>query len=248
MRYKKDSIRPTYNIQGIPFAVKAEDITEEGYFKGIASPFGGEPDSHGDVIVKGAFNETIMQGGRNGTGIAMLYQHNPSEPVGTWPVLKETNEGLYCEGQLELELEEGRKCRTRLKKNLIKGLSIGYDIPRDVDGNWESDAVEIKEDSNGRYIRYLKKLILWEISLVTFPAAISARVTNIKSFQNCRTKRDYERTLRDSGLSKASAQHIVSLMNLRDSEVDRETNAKNYNELEYLLAEFEKRNAIRSDF
>ena len=36
-----------------PFEIKSDDIQESGIFKGYGSMFGGEPDSYGDIVMKG---------------------------------------------------------------------------------------------------------------------------------------------------------------------------------------------------
>ena len=48
--------------------IKAE---ESGYFKGYASTFGGDPDSYGDIVLQGAFLESIASGGRNKSGVGI---------------------------------------------------------------------------------------------------------------------------------------------------------------------------------
>jgi len=192
----------------VPFAVKADEIEESGLFRGYGSTFGGEPDSYRDVVLPGAFKKTIERGGRNGTGIALLYQHDSRDPIGIWEELVEDKKGLRVVGQLIREIPSGDKAYHLLKKKAIRGLSIGYDPV----------TYERNEEKN---IRYLKEVDLWEISLVTFPANLGANVTGIKQLlQQAKTERELENALRDSGhFSKADAQHIISLCKhtLRDS-------------------------------
>ena len=70
-------------------------------------------------------------------------------------------------------------------------------------------------------MRCLKKLSLWEISIVGEPANTDAKITEVKNnptkfytvteLQNIVTKRDYERLLRDSGVfSKEAAVFLAS--------------------------------------
>ena len=44
----------------VPLEIKADDVGDDGTFKGYGSTFGGMPDSHGDIIVEGAFHDTII--------------------------------------------------------------------------------------------------------------------------------------------------------------------------------------------
>jgi len=238
---------PPYDILGLPLEVKSEDIEDNGKFKGWGGTFGGAPDAHGDVIVKGAFKETLANNGRNGNGIALLYQHKSDEPIGVWTKLEELDKGLYVEGELDLEVQRARETYSLLKKGAIKGLSIGYDIARLPNGRRDPEAYEYVEQGES-IIRFLKKLVLWEISLVTFPANIRATVTGVKMFEGCNTERDWENALRESGLSKQAAQLIISKMrpSLRESGTPGEGDSSA--ELEQVLAELRKRNQSTRDF
>jgi HK97 family phage prohead protease len=234
---------PSYSIMGLPLDVKAEDIDESGGFKGWGSTFGGNPDAHGDIIVKGAFKDTIAEGGRNRNGIAMLYQHNPREPIGIWTKLEELDKGLYVEGELILDVQTAKEAFSLMRRGAIKGLSIGYDIPRLENGMRDPDAYEIVEKGDS-WIRFLKRLELWEISLVTFPANIGANVTTVKDFENCRTERDWERALREAGLSNSQAKMVVK--QIRPSLREAGEN-KNDEFAQMLLQGLQKRNQNLSD-
>ena len=192
----------------VPFEIKAEDMDETGLFQGYGSTFGGTPDAYRDVIMPGAFSKSLAKGGRNKSGVALLWQHRSDEPVGVWEELVENKKGLKVTGQLIREVPTGDKAYHLLKQGAVKGLSIGYDTI-------------VHEWDDKKKIRYLKEVDLWEISLVTFPANIRATVTGIKELlQQATTERELEKALRDSDVfSKADAQHIISLCKavLRDS-------------------------------
>lgn len=199
----------------IPFEIKAEDITNEGRFIGLGSTFGGKPDDGGDIIKFGAFKKTIEAGGRNENGIAMLSQHGHFDlnPVGIWESLIEMPKGLKVQGLLALQdggTQLAKETHILMKMGALKGLSIGFDIPRDENFEPLPGTVEIRT-RNGKRQRILKELILWEISPVTFPMNRGATITNVKDFTNCKTAREFENTLRESGLSKNSAQYVVML-------------------------------------
>lgn len=190
----------------VPFEVKADEVEESGIFKGYGSTFGGKPDVHGDIVVQGAFSNTLAAGGRNGTGIAMLWVHRSDEPIGNWLELAEDKKGLRVVGQLIREVPTGDKAYHLLKKGAIKGLSIGYDTV-------------IHEFDDKKKLRYLKEIDLWEISLVTFPANTRATVTVVKMLEEAKTVREIEDALRESGHSKGEAQQMISVLkaSLRDS-------------------------------
>lgn len=191
----------------VALEVKASDIKEDGTFKGHGSLFDKTPDSYGDIIARGAFSETLANGGRNKTGIAMLWQHYSDRIPGVWLSLAEDKKGLPVEGQLALKTTLGNDVYEIMKLGaelgtFKLGLSIGYDakdfeymIPKDGD----------------RKIRILKKVELWEISLVTFPAKIGAMVSTVKTIEDAKTERELEKALREVGLSKSAAQYVVKL-------------------------------------
>jgi len=185
----------------VPFEIKG--VAEDGTFSGYGSTFGGTPDSYGDVMVEGCFSDTILAGGRNGNGIAMLYQHNPEEPIGTWEQISVNKKGLKVEGRLVRGVQRADETHLLLKAGAMKGLSIGYNT---LEYSW----------NKGKTIKYLEKVDLWEISPVTFPANTRATITGVKSLiENAQNERELEQGLRESGLSAAAAKYIISLMDTK---------------------------------
>ena len=198
----------------VPF--EKNDIQDSGIFTGYGSTFGGKPDSYGDIIAPGAFSESIAKNGRGGMGIAMLYQHDHTQPIGIWKSIAQDKKGLVMEGQLVMEVQQARETHALMKAGALKGLSIGFDMPRDESGKIAEDAIEINEKKR---TQLLKRINLWEVSPVTFAANTRARVTGVKNLQEAITARDMEKALRDSGLSKSEALYMVKLCKsgLRDS-------------------------------
>lgn len=184
------------------FEFEAKGVSEEGVFSGYASTFGGSPDSHGDIIVEGAFRDSLIHGGRNGTGIAMLWQHDSAKPIGVWTGLAENARGLKVSGNLAINTSLGKDVYELMKMGAVKGLSIGFGID-DYDKDVEYD--------DKKRTRKLKKVNLWEISPVTFPANTRANITSVKSMiETAQNERELEKALRDV-MSVSSAKYIVSL-------------------------------------
>jgi HK97 family phage prohead protease len=197
---------------------KKEDGTETGemIFSGYGAVFGNK-DSYGDVIVKGAFKETLRESKRSGNWPAMLLQHggwgmsaSDLMPCGIWLDMEEDDIGLKVEGKLA-DTERGREAYGLLKmtpRPAITGLSMGY-IPKEF-------VLGTKPDEPRRT---LKKVELVEVSLVTFPANDKARVSQVKSDL---TIRDAEAALRDVGFSQSEAKAIVAggFKNLPQRDVD----------------------------
>lgn len=166
-------------------------------------------DAYGDVIEPGAFAAWLsdVKAGRQ-PWPAMLSQHGAwgmtaedLTPVGAWLDLSEDGHGLAVEGELA-DIERGRDLYTLMKmkpRPAIKGLSIGY-IPKE----WE----ERTKPNDPR--RRLKRIDVMEISPVTFPANIKAKVTNVKSIEQLVSIGDCEDFLRAGGMSKSQAVAFIS--------------------------------------
>jgi HK97 family phage prohead protease len=136
----------------------------DGAIEGYASLFG-EVDQARDMVMPGAFTQTLKQRGLR--KIPMLFQHDPSEPVGVWLELKEDWRGLRARGRLIPDVTRARELLSLLKAGAVDGLSIGY---RTVRG---------QIDPKSR-VRRLYQVDLWEISIVTFPLLNGARVSAVK--------------------------------------------------------------------
>jgi len=184
--------------------VKAEDVKEDGTFKGYASTFGGDPDSYGDIIAPGAFTETLTKNGYGGNGIKMLWQHDTKQPIGVWTTIREDNKGLYVEGKLAIKTIPGNDSFELLKLGAVNTMSIRFNT-------------KVAEWNEEEETRTLKEVDLWEISLVTFPANVSATITAVKAAVedielSLDNPRKLESLLRDAnGLSQKAAKLIVSL-------------------------------------
>lgn len=196
-----------------PLEIKKEDVKDDGFFKGYGSTFMGAPDSYGDVVAPGAFQKTISKGGRNGTGIACLWQHMAACPLGIYSVMQEDAKGLYLEGMVDTTAcPNGINVHRAMKMGSVRGLSIGFNT---LQYDWDEK----------KKIRTLKEVELWEVSLVTFPANVKAGVTGVKSILEARNERELEDALREAGLSREAAKYVVSLTKsgLREAGANQET-------------------------
>lgn len=171
---------------------------DAGVFSGLGAVFGNE-DFGGDVIVKGAFDDTLTDWqSRNAKGQRMpiLWQHDTDEPMGPWVDVKSVDAGLMAEGELLIETDPlAKRAHGLMKSGALTGLSIGYGVPK---GGFEYDGE----------VRYLKRIKLYEISLVTFPMNDDARIDAVKAGDL--TERDLERVLtRDARLSRSVARQLM---------------------------------------
>ncbi len=136
-------------------------LAEGARIEGYASLFG-KVDQGGDVVERGAYAASLAELKRAGRGVKLLWQHDPTQPIGIWDEVREDDRGLYVKGRLLTEVARGREAASLIEAGAIDGLSIGYRTVR-----------SSKADS-GR--RVLSEIELWEVSLVTFPMLPDARI------------------------------------------------------------------------
>ena len=207
------------NITELKFAEgDAETMTFEGY----GAVFG-NVDAYGDVISPGAFADTLAESHKSGNWPSMLSQHggfgmtaDDMTPIGVWTDISEDGKGLKVKGRLA-DTPRGKEIYTLLKmepRPAINGLSIGYRIK------------EFTQRTNpDEPRRTLKKLDLIEISPVTFPANGKARISAVKSIDDLGGVADIETYLRDAGMSRKEAKHLIAKIkgvDLREAEASKQ--------------------------
>lgn len=182
----------------IPFEIKS--ISDSGAFTGYGSVFGVK-DSYSDIVIKGAFTNSLNQWKEKGRLPALLWQHKMDEPIGYYTKMVEDENGLYLEGQLLIDDDPlAKRAHAHMRAKSLSGLSIGY-VLNDYDYDKEKSAF------------ILKDIDLWEVSVVTFPANDEARIDNVKSIfesGDIPPPREIERVLRDVGLSRTQAKAFMS--------------------------------------
>lgn len=191
--------------------------TGEMTFSGYGAVFG-NVDSGGDLILKGAFKDTLREAKKTGSWPAMLIGHggwgvgaDDMMPVGIWIGMEEDDTGLKLDGKLA-DTVRGREAYALMKmtpRPAISGLSIGYRAKEFTIGT-----------KLGEPPRTLKKVELVEVSLVTFPMNDKSRVQSVKS--DGLNIRIAEQALRDAGFSRTEAKAILATgfkaVPLRDAE------------------------------
>lgn len=153
------------------FKFKIKQIDEQGTFTGHASVFN-NIDEQDDIMAPGAFTKTV----RERKKFPLFWSHRIEDlPVGGATV-QEDEEGLFVDGKLKLEIQRARELYELLKEEIVVGLSIGYKV---VKSDWK--------ELNGKRIRVIKEVKLYEISLTTFPANERAVITGVKEINNVGT-------------------------------------------------------------
>lgn len=170
--------------------IKAVGEEGSGEFEGYGSVFG-VVDSYNDIVVKGAFEDSLKEYGMP----KLLLQHSTWMVGGKWLEAREDEKGLWLKGQLNLEVQSAREVYALMKQGAINGLSIGY-------RTLEEEINRVTGENT------IKKVRLYEVSIVTFPANEAATVTGVKSAPA--TVREFEKFLREAGYSKEEAKLIAS--------------------------------------
>lgn len=188
------------------FALKLDEVSEDGTFVGYGSIFG-NLDSYGEVVEPGAFTRSLARHAKEKSKPLLLWQHRSDQPLGVWEALEEDAKGLKGTGRLLKGVRQADEAYILMKAGAIQGLSIGY------------REIKVEPDGNNRR---LKELDLLEISIVSFPANRRASITAVKSERMeefARRLRDgepmpvkeFEDILREAGVPKAMAVQIASV-------------------------------------
>lgn len=171
-------------------AAELKAVGDEGEFEGYGSVFG-VVDSYNEIVEKGAFLESLDKHGMP----KLLLQHSSWMVGGIYTEAREDDKGLFVKGKLNLEVQSAREAYALLKQGAISGLSIGF-------------RTLIEEVNKVTGVVHIKKVRLYEVSIVTFPANEAATVSAVKSAPG--SIREFEKFLRDGGYSQEDAKLIAS--------------------------------------
>lgn len=193
------------------FLLEIKGITEESeyfIFEGYASTFN-NIDYGNDVVIRGAFSDSLSKNSQ----VPILWGHRMDYfPLGVTIELYEDNKGLFVKAKLPKADPRITSVIAQMKIGSIREMSIGYFVE------------DYEINKNG--IRELKKINLFEISLVTKAMNSQALVTGFKSFE---TLRDIEQTLKANGFSNNEAKTLISKIkefsNQRDAGEDNQRDA-----------------------
>jgi len=210
-----------------PFEIESTKEAEvDGQKFGIVKGYGattGNIDNGFDRIMKGAFKETLANYEAMGKQIPMRYQHG--QTIGGWPVFKENRKGLYVEGNINLGVQSGMDAYLLAKQGVVDSMSIGY---RATDSEWVNEKVaEIDGVDITKYIRNIKKLKLFEVSVLDIPMNDQAVISSVKS---CESITDISKLLKSKGLSNKEANEIIYFIKSlvrNDTDPSEEMKARN---------------------
>lgn len=167
------------------------DDRSVGVIRGIASSFD-NVDLQGDRMLPGAFKQSIKKFKKSNKLVPMLSGHSMDKVIGGFDPakMKETANGLWVEGQIDLDTQRGKEDFSLMKKGFMTGLSIGGFI----------DPADIEMKSDGT--RDIKNFIMMEISVTPIPANEEAQVEEVKG---ATTFKDYALMSEDTEWEKSKA-------------------------------------------
>ena len=158
-----------HKYKEFPMQKSADDAgTISGYF----STYDRTPDSYGDVIAKGAFTETIEKRKESGHPFPLCWNHDLDQIIGSVNPddIQDTDKGpLMTASFFNSPLAQEK--REIVKSGVVYQFSFAYDI-------LEAGPVELE---NGIKANELKKLDLFEVSIVPIPANQNAVMTEVKA-------------------------------------------------------------------
>ena len=160
------------------FELKAGD---NGIVEGYASTWTKTPDSYGDIVIKGAFTETLKKRKVTGHPFPLCFNHDFDQIIGAVAEAEEDDFGLKIKASF-LNTALAQEKRELVKEGIVWQFSFAYSVL----GSEEPTAEEKKQ---GIYQK-LTKLDLYEVSLVPVPANQTAIVTEIKNDGEAQVKEE----------------------------------------------------------
>ena len=146
----------------------------EGEFEAYASTFTREPDSYGDVVAKGAFGDSLKEWADSGQVLPVLFGHRFDDPdynIGGVVEAAEDDHGLKIRGQLDLDSPKAAQVHRLMKAKRIGQMSFAFDT-------LDAGSVELED---GRKANELRKLKLYEVSVVPIGANQDTEILAVKS-------------------------------------------------------------------
>lgn len=153
------------------------DISD-GSFRALASSFGTLINAEVGLtmMMPGCFTKTLKE---RRQAIKLLMYHDTSRPCGVVKKAWEDIEGLMVDAKLS-STREGKEALEMLRDGSIDRVSIGFNVTK-------YDLVDI----NKEIVRRVHEAMLWEVSLVVFPADPNAVVTEVASRKKADVDKHY---------------------------------------------------------
>lgn len=176
--------------KSVNFEIKSVGDGESHSIEAYAATFHREPDSYGDVIRKGAFENTLKEWKESGNVIPLLFGHRMDDPlmnIGSVTSAEEDETGLKISATFDMENERGAYVYKLVKEKRLTKLSFAFEVLDEAEVTLE-DGVKANE---------LRELSIYEVSLVPVPANSHATVQSVKSEKQLDESLTESQVLRD---------------------------------------------------
>lgn len=168
--------RPEFGEKSFDVKVKTDGLAD-GEFIAYASVFGNK-DMVGDVVMKGAFSDTLAEWKTAGAPIPLLWGHNMADPdfnLG-YVEAEEDEKGLRIHGYFDMESPKAPQSYRLLKSGRTRQFSITYRVTKGAYVMPEGDDTTYDDAYYA-----INALDLFECSVVQVAANQEAEVVAVKS-------------------------------------------------------------------
>nr|DAU46532.1 MAG TPA: prohead serine protease [Caudoviricetes sp.] len=148
------------------------DAQPEGVIEAYASIFGNK-DSYGDVVMPGAFVDTIAEWAASDNVLPLLYGHDFHDPysnIGAVTSAEEDSKGLKIVAQFDMDNPKAKQVFNLVARKRITQMSFAYEVV-------EGESVTTEDDWHYE----IRKVKLYEISVVPIGANQETAITAVKS-------------------------------------------------------------------
>lgn len=189
---------------------------ENGIVEGYASTWTKTPDSYGDIVIKGAFKETLKKRKATGHPFPLCFNHDFDQIIGAVFEAEEDDYGLKIRASF-LNTPAAQEKRELVKEGIVWQFSFAYSV-------LGAEAPTEEEKKQGIYQK-LTKLDLYEVSLVPVPANQTAIVTEIKNDDNAEIKAGRRNSAKDEELIRDAISALQALLDTADDQGEDESKA-----------------------
>ncbi len=191
----------------------AEEDEGSGQISGYFSTYDRIPDAYGDIVAPGAFTDTIKAREDSGHPFPLCWNHDLNQIIGKVDSIKDDPEKGPLMTASFFDTPLAQEKREIVKSGVVYQFSFAYDIR-------EAGEVEL-EDGTKAY--ELRKLDLFEVSIVPIPANQNAVMTDIKSGK--RNSQKDEETIKEAiSALESAANALKTLLDNNDGKDDPEDN------------------------
>lgn len=180
----------------------AAAMSPNGVVEGYASTWTREPDSYGDVVRRGAFANTLHDWKLRPQPIPLLFAHRTDDPaynIGRVLEAREDDRGLFVRAEFDADNPTAQEVRKLARQGRLYQFSFAYRV-LDQGGVTLADGTRANE---------LRKVDLYEVSLVQIPANQHAVVTSAKERSSARP--DAQAAL-ELALARAEARRVLDAL------------------------------------